>query len=169
MAADYRMQRFRIQLSTQFNYCEAIHSPLIVHNAHKHVQHNGVKETLTEFRKRYWIVKGQSLTRAIVHQCTTCRKYEGAPFHSPPPSPLPELRIKEDPAFTYTGVDFAGPLFVCSEASRGGSKVWICVFTRLVTRAIHFGYCSQSIHRDLLHTVFEAICSKTWSTTQVSL
>ena len=38
--------------------------------------------------------------------------------------------------FTYTGVDFAGPLFV-RESSSSSSKVWICLFTCLVTRAIH--------------------------------
>lgn len=57
------------------------------------------------------------------------------PFTGPPPPPLPKFRVKEDPAFTYTGVDFAGPVFVRSGAS--SSKVWICVFTCLVTRAIH--------------------------------
>lgn len=107
---------------------------LVVQDAHLRVCHNGVKETLTEVRSRYWIVKGRSLTRAIVHKCTKCKKYEGPPFDSPPPPPLPEFRIKDDPAFTYVGVDFAGPLFVRSGVS---SKVWICVFTCLVTRAIH--------------------------------
>ena len=99
--------------------------------------HNGVKGTLTEVRSRYWIVKGRSLTRAFIHRCTVCKKYEGAPFEGPPPPPLPEFRVKEDPAITCTGVDFAGPLFVRNGHSNGSSKVWICVFTCLVTRAIH--------------------------------
>ena len=100
----------------------------------KRVCHNGVKETLTEVRSRYWIVKGRSLTRAVVYKCTTCKKYEGAPFDCPPPPPLPQFRVKEDPAFTYTGVDFAGPLFVRSGSPNSTSKVWICIFTCLVTR-----------------------------------
>ena len=66
-----------------------------------------------------------------------CKKFEGAPFEGPPPSPLPEFRIKEDPSFTYTGVDFTGPLFARSGYFSGSSKVWICVLTCLVTRAIH--------------------------------
>ena len=71
-----------------------------------------------------------------MHRCTICKRYEGAPFDGPPPPPLLEFRIKEDPAFTYTGVDFAGPLFVHGGTS-SSSKVWICVYTCLVTRAIH--------------------------------
>ena len=118
---------------------------LVVRNAHSRVCHNGVKETLTEVRSRYWIVRGRSLTRAIVHKCIICKKFEGAAFGSSPPPPLPEFRIKDDPAFTYTGVDFAGPLFVRDGSSKGSSKIWICVFTCLVTRAVHLDIvCSLS-------------------------
>ena len=110
---------------------------LVVLDAHIRVCHNGVKETLTEVRSRYRVIKGRSLTRSLVHRCTTCRRYEGAPFRGPPPPPLPEFRVKEDPAFTYTGVDFAGPLFVRNGVSSDSVKVWICVFTCLVTCVIH--------------------------------
>ena len=84
-------------------------------------------------RQRYWVVRGQSLIRAIIHRCTTCKKHEGAPIVGPPPPPLPEFRFKENPAFTYTGVDFAGPLSVRKGSSGGSRKVWICLFTCLVT------------------------------------
>ena len=57
-------------------------------------------------------MRGRSLARSAVHGCTICKKYEGMSFTGPPPPPLPEFRIKEDPAFTYTGVDFAGPVFI---------------------------------------------------------
>ena len=83
------------------------------------------------------VIKGRSLTRSLVHGCTTCRRYNGAPFRGPPPPPLPKFRVEDDPAFTYTGVDFAGPIFVRSEVSSNSVKVWICVSTCLVTRAVH--------------------------------
>ena len=121
----------------------------MVWNAHLRVCHNGVKETLTEIRSQYWIVKGWSLTKAIVHKCTGCRKYKGAPFVGPPPPPLPKFWIKEDPAFTYTGVDFAGPLFARSGAS--SSKVWICVFMCLVTRAVHLDIVCNLSTSTFLH------------------
>ena len=108
---------------------------------HHRVSHNGVKETLTEVRRMYWIVRGRSLIRAVIHWCTICKKHEGASFNGPPPPPLPEFRVKEDPAFTYMGVDFAGPLFVRNGPS--SSKVWICLFTCLVTRAVHLDITSN--------------------------
>lgn len=36
-------------------------TPLIVTDAHKRVMHNGVRETLTDIRQKFWIVKGPSL------------------------------------------------------------------------------------------------------------
>ena len=46
--------------------------------------------------------------------------------------PLPELRVKEAAAFSFTGVDIAGPLYI-----RGNEKVWICLYTCGATRAVH--------------------------------
>ncbi len=62
---------------------------LVVRRAHVRVCHNGVKETLTEVRSRYWIPKGRSLARAIIHKCVICKKLEGAPYDSPIAPPLP--------------------------------------------------------------------------------
>ena len=119
------------------------YTSLLVDDAHRRVNHNGVKETLTEVRQRYWIVKGWSLVRPAIHRCVTCKKHEGSPFSGPPPPPLPEFRIKEDPAFTYTGVDFAGPLFFRDASSGSSRKVWICLFTCLVTRAVYLDIVSD--------------------------
>ena len=40
---------------------------LMVRRAHERVIHNGVKETLTELRSRFWIIKGRSLVRKLIH------------------------------------------------------------------------------------------------------
>ena len=95
---------------------------LIVREAHSRVMHNGVKETLTELRSRYWIIRGRSFVRKLIHQCVICRRFEGGAHQPPPPPPLPECRVQRSPPFHYTGVDYAGPLYV-----KGGNKVWICL------------------------------------------
>ena len=84
-----------------------------------------------------------------MHGCTTCRRYDGVSFHSPPPPLLPKFRVKDDPAFTYTGVDFVSPIFVRNEVSSSSVKVWICVSTFLVTLAVHL-----DIVRDLYAGTF---------------
>ena len=109
---------------------------LFVREGHKRVMHGGVKSTLTELRSRFWIVQGRQFVRKLFYQCVVCRKLEGRPYKAPPPPPLPEFRVKEEPPFTYIGIDYAGPLYVKSLNSPQ-QKVWICLYTCCVTRAIH--------------------------------
>ena len=85
---------------------------LIMLDAHDRVQHNGISETLTELRDKYWIVRGRSFVKKVLHRCVTCRRFEGRPHYPPPPPQLPAFRVKEAPAFTYTSVDYSGPLFI---------------------------------------------------------
>ena len=110
---------------------------LVVRDAHVRVAHDGVKETLTETRRKFWIIKGRSFVRSLIHQCILCRRFHGTPYRAPPPPPLPDIRVKEEPPFSFTGVDFAGPLHVRSFGLTNSKKVWICLFTCLVTRAVH--------------------------------
>ena len=104
---------------------------LVTREAHQRVFHNGVKDTLTEVRSRFWILKGRALVKKVVHQCIVCKK------SGPSPPPLPKFRLKEDPPFTYTGIDFAGPLYIKASSATASSKVWICLYTCCVVRAVH--------------------------------
>ena len=112
-------------------------TPLLVQEAHLRVKHNGVKETLTELREKFWIIKGRSLVRLIIHRCVQCRRFEGPAYKAPPPPPLPACRVKEEAPFSYTGVDFAGPFYVRIPGSTADTKVWLCLYTCCVTRAVH--------------------------------
>lgn len=108
---------------------------LYIRRAHERVKHSGVKATLTELRSKFWIVKGRSVVRQVLRQCFVCRRHEGRPLQGPPPPPLPSFRVQEAHPFTHSGVDFAGPLYV--KDTQDSSKVWICLFTCCVVRAIH--------------------------------
>ena len=110
---------------------------LVVRRAHERVLHNGVKDTLNEVRSKFWIVKGRSFVKKVIHQCVTCKRFEGKPCLGPPPPPLPRFRVAQDPPFTHTGVDFAGPLFIKTGTAIANAKVWICLYTCCVVRAIH--------------------------------
>ena len=50
--------------------------------------------------------------------------------------PLPTSHVSESVPFTHTGIDYFGPLFIKNKTE--SQKVWVCLFTCLVTRAIHF-------------------------------
>ena len=50
--------------------------------------------------------------------------------------PLPNKCVSETVPFIYTGVDYFGPLFIKTNAE--SQKVWVCLFTCLVTRTSRF-------------------------------
>ena len=110
---------------------------LIVRECHKRVMHSGVKATLTELRSKYWIVQARNFVRRTLNECVVCRRHQGKPYLSPPAPPLPAFRVREARPFSHTGVDFAGPLYVREIVSSTPKKVWVCLYTCCVTRAVH--------------------------------
>ena len=110
---------------------------LIVNECHERVMHGGVKATFTELRSRYWLVRGRQLVKKILHKCVVCRRFQARPYCPPPAPPLPSFRVNEARPFSYTGVDFAGPLYVRDTIASASRKVWICLYTCCVTRAVH--------------------------------
>jgi len=95
-----------------------------------------VKLTLIELRARFWIVPGRLFVKKLLYKCVICRKLEGRPYQAPQSPPLPEFRVKECLPFAYTGVDFAGPLYVKNHTGPQ-QKEWICLYKYWITRAIH--------------------------------
>ena len=123
--------------STRFPARTHYFTNLIVRQAHESILHNGVKETLTEIRSKYWVIR-RSLIKRLLFECTLCGRFEGVAYRGPPPPPLPVYRVNEAPPFTNSGVDFAGPLHVrMTTSDKCTSKVWICLFTCCTTRAVH--------------------------------
>ena len=101
---------------------------LAVRNAHEQVMHNGVKDTLTKVRSKFWNIGGRSFVKSVLHNCVICRRFESKPYQNPLPPPLPTFRVSEDPPFSSTGVDFARPLYIRQVGSTA-SKVWIYLYT----------------------------------------
>ena len=109
---------------------------LIVLNAHTRVHHSGTRDTITEIRSRYWIVRGRSQVRMLIRKCVVCRHKKGSHYQVPPP-PLPDYRVREAPPFAATGIDYAGPFYVRYPGRSEVHKAWLCLFTCAVVRAVH--------------------------------
>ena len=45
----------------------------------------------------------------------------------PPQPPLPDFHMKEAPPFTYTVIDFTGPLYLCGKEANVSKKVRMSV------------------------------------------
>ena len=78
------------------------------------------------------------LVKQIIRKCVTCKRMDGIAYPVVRPPDLPTTRVSDDPLFSHTGVDFAGPLYVHSlDESTSSMKTYICLFTCASTRAVH--------------------------------
>ncbi|XP_061168132.1 uncharacterized protein LOC133177057 [Saccostrea echinata] len=109
---------------------------LIILDAHRRNLHSGVNSTVTLLRQNYWIQRIRQSVKSVLRKCITCRKIMGKPYPIPEAPPLPKDRLREEPPFTVTGVDFTGALKVRKKNGHEG-KVYICLFTCASTRAVH--------------------------------
>jgi hypothetical protein len=122
--------RFPILLpsSDKFTY-------LIIKRIHEKVLHSGVSQSLSALRLKYWVPRGRATVRKVIHDCLICRRTEGGPYKMPQMAPLPKSRVCEGTPFLNTGLDYLGLSYTKVNAEL--KKVWICLFTCMITRAIH--------------------------------
>lgn len=108
---------------------------LIVEYFHKKSNHSGKDTTLSEIRAAgYWILRARTVVNHVIHHCVTCRRLRFPPGRQKM-ADLPADRMEIAPAFTYVGADLFGPFYI--KEGRSEKKRWGCLFTCLVTRAIH--------------------------------
>ena len=115
-------------------------------DAHEATIHHGIETTLARIRENYWIVKGRNSVKEVFRKCVICTRYQGQSVRAPSSPDLPEYRVYHMAyAFQFTGLDFAGPLFV--KDGLKSSKCYILLLTCASSRAIHLELVpDMSIH-----------------------
>ena len=68
------------------NHCV---TPLIIRYCHERVMHNGLKETFTEVRSKYWIPKGRQTVKKELFGCNICQRFQGRSYPVPESPDLP--------------------------------------------------------------------------------
>ncbi|XP_065180007.1 uncharacterized protein LOC135810442 [Sycon ciliatum] len=91
---------------------------LIVQLCHARVRHSGTSQTLMEVRKRFWITRGRATVQTILHSCYHCKKWEAKPYPMPDFAPLPSKRVNRCIPFSYTGIDYFGPMTMTKESEK---------------------------------------------------
>ena len=111
---------------------------LLILYSHLKVLHRGVKQTLTEFRQQYWITRGRSCVKKVIHPCIICKKLNGRPYLYPQHSDIPEFRFDDITPFHSVGVDYLGPLMCLPvyDVKVKLYKAWVVIYTCASTRAI---------------------------------
>lgn len=112
---------------------------LIFKHFHELQLHCGAQHLLAVVRESYWPISGRNTAKRITHNCTKCFRVNPQSCH-PLMDHLPAKRLQVGtPAFSYVGVDYAGPILIKDRKLRGSRllKSYICLFVCLVSRAIH--------------------------------
>uniref|UniRef100_A0A8D8VU26 Integrase catalytic domain-containing protein n=1 Tax=Cacopsylla melanoneura TaxID=428564 RepID=A0A8D8VU26_9HEMI len=123
-------QKFPILLPRDSSFTQEV-----IRKIHEENYHVGVTHTLTLLRKKYWVPMGRAQVTKVVRSCKPCVKYGGGPYKLPEMPPLPKERVAVCPPFSYTGLDYLGPLTIVEGGSR--LKTWCIIFTCMASRAIH--------------------------------
>ncbi|KRZ66287.1 hypothetical protein T10_2980, partial [Trichinella papuae] len=113
---------------------------LIIVRAHNNTLHAGSSQTLATLRQNYWILNGRAAVKKVLKNCVICKRQETRPFEQKM-ADLPKMRTTETFPFERTGLDFLGPLHIIRTDEY--TKVYICLFTCMVTRAIHLELLSD--------------------------
>ncbi|XP_058979028.1 uncharacterized protein LOC131802654 isoform X1 [Musca domestica] len=108
---------------------------LLVEFYHSRFCHINVATTMSEIRLRFWIPSLRQLLRSVQSRCLVCKIRKAKPIQ-PQMAPLPLERVTPYVrAFTYTGLDYFGPVTVSIRRQR--EKRWVALFTCLTVRAVH--------------------------------
>ena len=108
---------------------------LIIREEHIEKAHAGPEHVISSVRQKYWPIKCRPLAKQIIKECMDCRR-RSVNIAVPVMSDLPAQRVTGGTRpFEYTGVDYFGPMLV--KRARARVKKWGCLFTCMVTRAIH--------------------------------
>ena len=85
-------------------------------------------------------MQGRARVKEFLHKCTLCRKYGAKLLEKPPAASLPDFRAKCCDPFSYTGLDYIGPIYVYPSPSSKEAvleKVHIVLYTCANSRAIY--------------------------------
>ena len=82
---------------------------MIIRWCHQKTTYSGRNVTLNEIRTSgYWVIQGNSAVKEVISRCITCRRLREK-VGKQIMADLPQDRLKEEPPFTYCGVDMFGP------------------------------------------------------------
>uniref|UniRef100_A0A1I7W8R0 Integrase catalytic domain-containing protein n=1 Tax=Heterorhabditis bacteriophora TaxID=37862 RepID=A0A1I7W8R0_HETBA len=105
---------------------------LILRDNHIKYGHCGKQHLIAIVSQKYWIPGISRLITAILKSCVICKRVNSLSFRYPATGSLPPDRVVKANPFQNSGIDLLGPFDL-----KENNKAYICLFTCLVTRAVH--------------------------------
>ena len=120
-----------------------------------------LKSTLDENRSRYWICKGKQTVKSVISKCVICKYVTGKVMLGPNAPDLPSCHVSNEFAFSYVGVDFAGPLYVRDvyDSNSEMHKAYLLLFTCASSRNVHLELCPKMSFSCLIRSIKRFIAS----------
>jgi transposase InsO family protein len=110
---------------------------------HLRLLHIGPQGLLAMVRSEFWPLRGRDSARKVVHLCQRCFRARPIPLQQPM-GQLPKQRVTPSKPFSFTGVDFAGPMQVKTGLRKIVLvKAYIAVFVCMATKAVHLELVSN--------------------------
>lgn len=107
--------------------------------------HGSPQLTLASLRTEFWIIRTCTCVRAVLYKYVWCtRKSVKVPTKLMGDLPLARVN-RATRAFSYTGVDYTGPIQLRIVPGRGrkSHKAYIALFVCLITKALHLEIISD--------------------------
>lgn len=118
----------------------------VIEQYHSKYLHPTSSLLLNLLRQRFWIINGRIQVRQVTYKCITCYRQK-ATITKQLMGNLPASRVTPGRPFLQTGVDFAGPIMIRINKSRGPrstvTKSYIALFICMATKAIHIELVSD--------------------------
>ena len=111
---------------------------LIVRHYHERGHHiSEINHTSAQLAQRYWIKRGREEARECENQYYDCRQRKPKVANQIM-ALLSSARLKK-PLHDFAGIaaDYAGPFITIQGTGRKRSKRYLCLFTFLLSRAVH--------------------------------
>ena len=107
---------------------------------HKHFNCSSTSYSLNIIRREIHSLKLRRQIHDLVRKSVICKKLHGRPFKFPEHPPLNDYRTRCTRPFSMVGLDYIGPFTrktSKANADKGNDKVYIILFSCLVSRAIY--------------------------------
>ena len=139
----------------------------IILDRHVRHQHAGADWLLHCLRDEYWLIAGRRSVRKIVDRCVACQRATKGTA-SQIMAPLPEARLRIGQPWTAVGVDFTGAFYLKAGPDNVQPRVYLCLFTDLVTRGIHLEVTESLTTDSFLQALWRCGCRKGFPTSLYS-
>ena len=96
-----------------------------------------------------WCIKN------VIKECNRCKVVRAVPYSYPGQKALPLERLRARRPFSCIGIDLSGPHLVRDKYER--IKVWVCLFTCMVTRAVYLVRVSSCGQIDFVNALMNLI------------